>query len=274
MRESKQARLPKTRYYRGGAASSTASSAKSHPRASKIFFKRLIDMIILLCLGVLIFYCLQLKPSPKLIIDSSAYHPSSDYQAVANQSSGSIKNRNKLTYDEHAIITALESQFPEVGQVNITIPLISQRPTIKIHIDKPIFSLGSLGQKYIVDETGVVVPRGNINTAGLMSINDASGIVLKNGDHLLSPDNISFINQVVSQLKSSKIAVSSLDLPIQAQDLNIHTRDANYYVKFYLGGDPLTQAGQMLAARANFAKKNITPAEYLDVRVLGKIYYK
>jgi hypothetical protein len=70
------------------------------------------------------------------------------------------------------------------------------------------------------------------------------------------------------------VSVSSLTLPKTAQELDLRTKDRPYYVKFYLGGDALLQAGQFLATRRQFDTSNTQPAEYLDVRVEGKIFYK
>jgi hypothetical protein len=63
-------------------------------------------------------------------------------------------------------------------------------------------------------------------------------------------------------------------LPSTAEELDIHTPDRPYYVKFYLAGDALLQTGQYLASRHQFDTTNSQPAEYLDVRIPGKIFYK
>jgi hypothetical protein len=70
------------------------------------------------------------------------------------------------------------------------------------------------------------------------------------------------------------VSIKSLTLPKSVQELDLHTSDRTYFVKFYLGGDALQQTGQFLAARHQFDITNSQPAEYLDVRVAGKIFYK
>jgi cell division septal protein FtsQ len=58
------------------------------------------------------------------------------------------------------------------------------------------------------------------------------------------------------------------------QKLDLRAKDQPYFVKFYLGGDPLAQIGQYLAARHHFNEAGQQPAEYLDVRVPGKVFFK
>jgi hypothetical protein len=70
------------------------------------------------------------------------------------------------------------------------------------------------------------------------------------------------------------VTITSLSLPSKPSELDLRTKDRPYFVKFYMGGDALTQAGQFLAARAQFDRQNHQPADYLDVRVAGKIFYK
>ncbi|MGH7156635.1 MAG: hypothetical protein ACREGG_00760, partial [Candidatus Saccharimonadales bacterium] len=87
-------------------------------------------------------------------------------------------------------------------------------------------------------------------------------------------DSVGFINTVIAECKHSKVPISSLVLPTTPQELDLHTADQPYYVKFYLGGDVLNEAGQFLAARNHFAQTKQSPSQYLDVRVQGKIFYK
>jgi hypothetical protein len=77
----------------------------------------------------------------------------------------------------------------------------------------------------------------------------------------------------LAQTRRAGVPIKSLTFPPLAQELDLATEDQPYFVKFYLGGDPLVQAGTFLAARHQFSS-GVKPSVYLDVRVPGKIFYK
>jgi hypothetical protein len=108
----------------------------------------------------------------------------------------------------------------------------------------------------------------------LTEVTDQSGFSANAGQQVMSADSVKFVNALVAQLKHANVPISEIILPPLAQELNLKISDRPYYVKFYLGGDVLQQTGQFLATRKQFSQTNTQPAEYLDVRVPGKIFYK
>src|SRR5207302_459575 len=101
---------------------------------------------------------------------------------------------------------------------------------------------------------------------------DQSGFKTQAGQPALSSQAVNFIKNIITQCHGAKVPVASLTLPKTAQELDFKAADRPYFVKFYLGGDPVLETGQFLAARHRFDQTG-QPTSYLDVRVNGKIYF-
>ena len=226
-------------------------------------------------LGGLI-YSLLVKPTPKLIVNDTTYHSAADYQSVVDDQLKSLKDRNKITFNEQEIVNSLQKKFPEIANVSIELPLLSETPVVTLDVAAPSFFLRSNGQDYIIDDQGVAtgVTEQQPKIKGLTTLSDQSGFKTFLGERVLSAQSVNFINSVLAQAAHANIPVKSLILPTQYQELDLQTADRAYFVKFYLGGDALLQTGQFLAARHNFDANGNQPSQYLDVRVPGKIFYK
>lgn len=251
--------------------SKKVSSAKAKRFAAKSL-NVLIIFVILACLV----YSLVLNQQPKIIASSSSYHSTSTYQSAAAKQFAPLKNHTKLTVDEQAIVQNIKKQFPEVTVASVGLPLLGQKPTVRLNISAPSFSLNVGSQRYIVDKAGVAVDLATKLPLlkNLPVVDDQSGFNVRVGNQVLSTSSVAFITQLVAQSKLSKVPISSITLPPLAQELDVRTSDKPYYTKFYLGGDPSIQIGQFLAARHQFDATHQDPADYLDVRVSGKIYFK
>jgi hypothetical protein len=266
-----------TSYYRSKTPNPVASpfSKKTQkPRRRKLLFGA-IDIILAILLLSALIYSLLLKPQPKVVINDSSYHSSATYKSQISSLFGSLKNRNKISFDENSVVQAIQKEFPEVQSARVELPFFSQQPTVWLNISKPAFKLVSNGS-YIIDSQGLAVAQASqlprLNK--LVALNDQSGFPAGVGKQILSSQAAGFINTVIAQCGRAKVPIASLSLPPLAQELDLRTTDAPYFVKFYLGGDGLTQTGQFLASRQKFAQTKQPPAEYLDVRVSGKIFYK
>lgn len=221
-------------------------------------------------------YSLIVRPDPVFSIDSSVYHPSSVYLQATQKQLNSLQNHTKITFDSSALTRNLQKQYPEIGAVGVELPVFGQRPKISLHIAPPTLVLSSSGQDYIIDKNGTVVTKAkNLpQIKNLPLLSDQSGFQTSIGKPVLATTEVSFISTLIKQCQRVKVPLAELILPPRAQELDLRTSDRPYFVKFYLGGDALLQTGQYLAARHQFDQAGQQPAQYLDVRVSGKVYYK
>ena len=269
-------RTPLT-YYRSAEKPSTSSpfEKKIRPRGRK-WLPKVVDFLVVALVLSGVVYSLIIRPDPKLVVNSTAYHQASAYRVSALADFKSLKNRNKLTFDEKGIIADLQKRFPEIASAAVELPLFGETPRLRINIASPTFILNSQGSDYIVDSQGVAVTKkaDAPQIAGLLVVIDQTGFNTQIGRQIISAAEVNFINTLLAQTKRAKVPIASLTLPPLAQELDLRTSDQGYFAKFYLGGDALVQSGQFLAARHQFEQANSQPSQYLDVRVPGKIYYK
>jgi hypothetical protein len=271
-------RAPLTSYYRSNNEPGKASPFKKRPPKTnrrKLLFGA-VDVILIILLVFGLAYSLMLKAQPKVTASDLSYHPLSVYNAQITPLFNSFGDRNKITFNETALISAIQKRFPEVQAVQVELPFFSEIPNVRLSVSPPAFNLLSGSSSYVVDSQGVVVAKTTDlpKLKSLVSLADQSGYPAVLGKQVLSSNSADFINTVTEQAAHAKVPISTLSLPPLAQELDLRTSDAPYYVKFYLGGDALTQSGQFLAARQQFNQSHQMPAEYLDVRVSGKIFYR
>ena len=266
-----------TTYYRS--KNPTAPSSPFNKKTPKVRSRKILfgaaDIIIVILLLAGLIYSLLLKPQPKLVLSDTAYHSASAYSDQISPLFNGFKNRNKISFDENSVVAAIQKKFPEVQSARVELPFFSEQPTVWLNISKPAFKLVSNGT-FIIDSQGLAVAQASTipKLSNLVTLSDQSGFRAGVGQQILSSQAVGFINTVIAQCRQAKVSIASFSLPPLAQELDMRTNDAPYFVKFYLGGDALDQTGQFLAARQKFSKAQDTPNQYLDVRVSGKIFYK
>jgi hypothetical protein len=266
-----------TNYYRAEPSSSSSPfKKKTTKRNHRKFLFGFIDIVLILLLVAGLGYSLLLNSHPKVIVDDQSFRPLSDYITATDRQLSSVRNRNKITFDEQAVVSALQGKFPEISSARIERPFFSEQAVVRLTISKPSFQLNSANIGYIVSSSGVVVAKSTTlpNIKKLMIVDDQSGFNIRIGQPALSANATAFINTIIAECRHYKIPIASLILPATPEELDLRTTDQPYFVKFYLGGDVLDETGQFLAARAQFIKTSKTPSQYLDVRVPGKIFYK
>ena len=225
---------------------------------------------------LVIIYCSLLKNNPKIELDSTTYHSQSDYAKVISTKLGSLRNHSKLTFDRGGLSTSLKKEFPELSSVDVKIGLISQSPLVKLTVAAPSFNYANGSNIYVISSGGVVVATSKQlpQAAKLPLLTDQSGFSAEPGKQVLGTSAIAFINTLIAQCQRAKVSLGSLTLPARPQELDLRASGSNYYVKFDLNGDPTLQAGQYLAAKHKFDSEGAGPEQYLDVRIIGKVYYK
>lgn len=245
-------------------------------RAKKITIKKIRNYLAVILLLFIIVHNLIIKPDPQVTTTSTVFHSVATYQEALKTEYQSFFNRNKITINKNGIEAKMRKKFPEITKMNLSTSLFSQIPQAKIIIDGPRVVLNSGLDAYVINAQGVAVGKASSlpSASKLPVLIDQTNFQVEIGKQVLATHEVDFIGSILSQCSRSQVPVASLTLPSLAQELDLRTADKSYYVKFYLGGDPIIQIGQFLAARHDFDTKNQQPSTYLDVRVPGKVYYK
>jgi hypothetical protein len=236
---------------------------------------------------VFIGYDLVLSQTPKLVIEGNNSTTSlfsvsrSKYQAAADALfKNSITSRTKITISTHAIVSKLEKEFPELANVSVSLPLVGNQPTITVIPAQPALIVTSQGQSgsFLVATNGRVLassisawPK---NT--LPKVIDETGIEYVVGQTPMSPTDISFMEIVANQLSAKNIIIASMTLPSQSRELDVYIAGEPYYIRFNLEdyNDAAQQIGTYLATREYLTNNQITPSDYIDAMVVGRVFYK
>ncbi len=271
-------RTPLNTYYRSKNENLPASPFERKPlkKNHRRFVIGIVDILVIILLLAGLINSLMLSSNPSVSVTDLTYRSAKVYSAEVRTSFGGYKNHNKVTFEEQAVISKIQNQFPEVQAVQIELPFFSEQPKAKLIISPPAFKITSNNQAFVVDSQGVAVAKAETlpTSKNLVTLNDQSGFNAQLGRQILSTQSVQFIQSLITQTQHAKVPISSLSLPALPQELDLHISDQSYFVKFYLGGDADLQLGQFLASRQKFAQAHITPSEYLDVRVSGKVFYK
>lgn len=262
------------------------SNAKNPKQFARFWLQRVGFLILILAVTAAATSSLTLSANPEIVPtadsrDSSAFlHSQATYQVAASKLiADSFFNRNKITINTASISQQLIDQFPELSSANITLPLLAHRPIIHIQASKPAIILLTNNGSYVLDSNGkAVLPSERLSSTvqeKLPKITDQSGLKVTLNHQILTSSNVNFIQTIIAQLDAKKVGIESLTLPSASSEVDAKIAGQPYFVKFNLqSGDARRQAGAFLATQAQLRRKNITPSQYIDVRVEGRAYYR
>lgn len=206
-----------------------------------------------------------------LLQDSEVYQ-----QAAAEVLREKWSQRLKLTFEAQPVRSALLAAFPELADVEVSLPLVGNRPVLRVEPAMPtaVF-VASHGQSYVLSGAGRTISS-NVTSAfdELPLITDRTGLVIASGAQAVPRSDVMFIQEVQRQLAAQSIRVQSFTLPQAARQLDVSIEGQRYYVKFSLEADVRLQAGAYIAVQKQLAEEGKSPREYIDVRVAGRAYYR
>jgi len=242
--------------------------------------------------GVLVFgvvvYQMQLSSTAKVVslvpaADAPFLRETRVYaEAAAKLIDSSAANRNKMTINTSAITSGLQSQFPELQSVTVAIPLLGDTPTVYIRPADPALVLVTAGGTFVVDRQGRALgePTGSdsFSQLGLPTVTDQSSLTFRLGDQALPRATAQFIETIDTQYDAQRTEIKAMTLPAASSELDVYPAGKPYFVKYNIQ-DPTEQAaklqsGAYFAAFRHLASKRITPSQYVDVRLQGRVYYK
>lgn len=240
---------------------------------------------LLLALGIIligIIYNTTLSANPQVIVNSvtdeqTFLRDKSVYQnALEEEFSRSWLSRSKITIDTQTIADNMTARFPELADVSVTLPLLGTRPVVQVEATRPALILTSASSAYVLDQRGIVLmdARELKNPDKLLPVVDESGLTIEKGKPALTAGQVAYILELQRQLVAKNIAIKEVVLPAEAQQVNVYLKDKKYYGKFLFLTDSRVAAGGFIALQKDLQKKGITPKEYIDARLEGRLYYK
>ncbi len=276
-------------YYARGALSNDnnigqrgdASSDKS--QRYRLKFSHVPSYIALVVIAVALGYSCLLQPNPKIIIvnaPDTVYRDTKVYKdAVSSIWGKSIFSRTKLTVSTNGIQREIAKMFPEIVDIRIELPLLGRTATVVLTPAKPALQLVSVNGSFYIDADGKVLAKTldlqQNDIKDLPFIRDESGISSDPGKNIIPGPDAKFLQNLYAQLRVQGVVVESITLPVGvAIQADVRVTGQQYYIKFSLDSDPRQAVGTYLAAKTKLDSGGVLPAEYLDVRVAEKVFYK
>lgn len=228
---------------------------------------------------------LRLTTNPRIVPLTGSggifLHDLSIYAATANEIlNSSIWNRNKITISSSEVSKELKAKYPELANVSITLPLLAHRPVIYIQPTQPVFIISSNGASYVVGKNGLALLQTSQlptnSNLKLPVIDDQTGILLETGKQALTKNDVAFIEVVMTQLATAKLPVARMVLPAGTSELDVYIEGKPYFGKFNMHAslpEARQQAGTFIAVQRKLQSQHLNPG-YIDVRVLGRAYFK
>lgn len=206
--------------------------------------------------------------------------PISQYDAVVSKAIGaSLYDQLKLTITSQDLSNYITARLPEVQYVSVAVPFIGSTPSVYLQLQSPVMAYVTNEGEFLLDNQGVVIaPASAISAKQLSQLNTVinqsiTGVNI--GSRVLNGPSVSFIETVAQSLKIKAVPVSKMVLVPGTEEMDVYIANQPYRVKFNLyEPDALQQVGTYLATIATLKQKNITPSQYIDVRVDGRAYYK
>lgn len=238
--------------------------------------------IAIAAIGVSVAYASTLSAAPRVIVsgdERTLAQPAEVYEDyIQSLLRGSVFNGSKLTVDANGIAARTQEQFPEIDALSITIPVLARRPVVRIEVSRPAFIISNAqGSAFYVRADGTTsVKVSDIKTPpdNIVTVDDLSGLTIEQGKLVLSKDTVLFIREILRQFSLKELVVSQALLPAAPNELQIRIQNTPYVIKFDITQDAQVQAGSYFAVRNKLAGNGVTPAEYIDIRVEGRAYYK
>jgi hypothetical protein len=269
------------------ADSQKPSSTKYIPKVTRQQWVRNLPAIFaIIVVFISALYCLGLNNKPQVVIapptDSTAVPPLRSKQAYQQGAEDilheSILNSTKFTINTARFEKQFLQRFPEVADVSISLPLISQQPVITLQEAEPALLVQSSHHLVVLGKDGRVIMSADSLTPAvrqqLTLVTDQSGLSTDLGKGVLSTTDVQFILTVLAQLKAQHLTPQTVTLPAQSQEVDIKLNGQPYFIKFDLGTSPQQGVGAYLALKQLLDQQKVTPSSYVDVRIEGRAYYK
>lgn len=239
----------------------------------------------LVVVGVAFLYSTTLNTNSRLELDghgtsiSGLTRSLQEYEyAISVLMDTSLLNQSKLTINTDKLAEDIEGQFPELHDVTVTVPLIGRKLLIQANVSKPIVILSGAGGSFGLNTRGIPIVKASDLPS---SVRDALPVVIDSADNeirlgkqVLTSEFTMFIYNLARQADADGINVESYTLPTDSNEVHIKPKGEGYHIKFYAESDVRTQVGTYLALKKHVEAEGKSVAEYIDVRVEERAYYR
>ncbi len=178
---------------------------------------------------------------------------------------------NLVTFSSDDFIAKLKQTDPSLRTVTV------KRKWFHTIVVTSTLKQASLGwstgnQTYVLDKDGTVI---GVAAGPVIFpvVYDGSNLPVQVGQRVASVHFVEFASQIVAELAQSGIGVTRLDIKDTTFDLSAQT-NKGYRLLFDTNRSTSEEIADLKAVQRLLVAQKRTPAEYIDLRIAGKAYYK
>lgn len=196
----------------------------------------------------------------------------SEIQTDATKSiTGSWWQDNLITFNSDVLVAKLSAADPMIASISVR----RQWPngvTLTVGLKTPSIGWVSGDQPYVIDLDGIAI--GSLPAGSkLPVVLDGSNLPVTIGKKVATGKFVQYIRDVTPALAAAGVNVVALQVKDTTLDLYVVT-DKGFYILLDTSrpvGDTVSDLNHVLTA---LATQKHTPAEYIDLRIPNKAYYK
>lgn len=200
---------------------------------------------------------------------------------VQDYVNSNVPLKQSWLFDKQAASNSFKREFPEVKSVTFrSRSLISTTLVMEIEYRKPIYTWTSLGEKHFVDKEGVLFTKNMYNALDLSKlpfIEDQGGAAAKDGQRVLTASVVEQIAAIYSSLPplfGKEARVEKVVLPTATREIQVYIAGLPYRIKMSTERAIEDQTGELRQIVGYLNAGGTVPAEYVDIRVANKVFYK
>lgn len=267
MNNQRRVRSPRAVYGRPP-ASRNRRPARRRSYSIGLVPKRAIILIALILIGGFGFK--QLFNVKTVIVDSTTRQDEITREAQSILASNWMQS-NLLTFSSDRLAAQLQSTDPMIKTVTVSQHWPSSL-SLKVTLKRPSLGWTTGNQSYLLDRDGTVIgslPSGQ----SLPVVQDKSNLPVQLGQHVTSAQFVGFTIDAAAAMARLKLGPIKLEIKDTTLDLYA-TTPAGYQLIFDTSRSSVDEVADLKAILGALAAQKKQPAQYIDLRVVGKAYYK
>jgi cell division septal protein FtsQ len=159
-----------------------------------------------------------------------------------------------------------EAEVTRSGLNSITVKITEQKPSILWLSGNTLSIIGANGHAYDGDITPIMKDK-------LVTVVDTTNLPVKKGEKVVTQEFVDFVNAIKEQLPNKGIEVNQYQIGDTTTELRAVT-EGGYYIRFDITRPVEEQLQDLSAVLGQMKKQGKKAAEYIDLRINGKVFYK
>lgn len=294
----KRPNTPVIRYYRPDAQENTRlprldidKNTKAATSAANSTAKRVFKALLRRSGAVLVLIALlintTLSSSVAVRVEDTAsviYHETKTYSTeISMLASESIWQRTKMTFRSDSLEKSIRERFPEVDTATVVVPLAGRRLQATLKLSEPLvrYQLPEPAKTGIIGSNGLLLFQADTATVSSrfadLPLLELTDIVVPLGQQALTTDEADLLHLLKQEFDGSdsyRPSVKSIEMSIKKRELIIRFNNTDVYAKMTPEYEAREQVGALVATFKQLDQERKLAADYIDVRVEGRVFIR